>query len=278
MPNLREPNGLKKGRGLDDLEHKSLDEADYKPRLKEQQLKLLELTRTLSETKRTLIVVFEGPDAAGKGGAIKRIVERLDPRLLRVHSVVKPTAEEHLRHYLWRFWNKLPPYGQSIIFDRSWYGRVLVERVEKLAPKDALKRAYDEINAFERMLTDDGALIIKLYVHISSDEQLARFAERIRDPYKRWKISDDDVRNRENWPAYAKAADKMFEKTSTDAAPWHLVAGDHKWHARLEVLRIVTDVLKSHLDLSLPMTDMDKLSEITRRLGLEDLLPLASDP
>ena len=126
MPSFKEPYGLKKGRRLDDLEHKSIEEADYKPKLKELQLKLLNLTRELSEVKRSLIIVFEGPDAAGKGGAIKRISERLDPRLLRVHSVIKPTAEEYQRHYMWRFWNKLPPCGQTVIFDRSWYGRVLV--------------------------------------------------------------------------------------------------------------------------------------------------------
>jgi PPK2 family polyphosphate:nucleotide phosphotransferase len=261
-----------------DLKSKVAKEFDYKRELDNLQDLMVRIQGAVFQQQRRVLLVFEGCDAAGKGGAIRRLTEKLDPRGFVVHPIGPPRPDEQGRHYLYRFWRRLPKPGHIAIFDRSWYGRVLVERVEKLAPKDALKRAYDEINAFERMLTDDGALIIKLYVHISSDEQLARFAERIRDPYKRWKISDDDVRNRENWPAYAKAADKMFEKTSTDAAPWHLVAGDHKWHARLEVLRIVTDVLKSHLDLSLPMTDMDKLSEITRRLGLEDLLPLASDP
>ncbi|MCE9611212.1 MAG: UDP-galactose-lipid carrier transferase [Chthoniobacter sp.] len=244
MPNLREPNGLKKGRGLDDLEHKSLDEADYKPRLKEQQLKLLELTRTLSETKRTLVVIFEGPDAAGKGGAIKRIVERLDPRLLRVNSVVKPTAEEHQRHYLWRFWNKLPPYGQAVILDRSWYGRVLVERVEGFASDKEWKRAYEEINDFERLLTDDGAIFVKFYLHISKDEQLLRFKRREADPYKHWKINDEDWRNRRKWDEHNRAAEEMFERTSTDTAPWTVVAANYKWYARVKVVKTVVETLE----------------------------------
>lgn len=244
MPNLREPNGLKKGRRLDDLEHKSLDEEDYKPRLKEQQLKLLELTRTLSETKRTLIVVFEGPDAAGKGGAIKRIVERLDPRLLRVHSVVKPTVEEDQRHYLWRFWNKLPPYGQSIVFDRSWYGRVLVERVEGFATDKEWKRAYEEINAFEQLLTDDGAIFVKIYLHISKDEQLARFKQREADPYKHWKINDEDWRNRRKWEEHNKAAEDTFERTSTELAPWTVVPANYKWYARVKVVKTVVEALE----------------------------------
>src|ERR1700749_3986703 len=142
----------KKSFRLDDLEHKSIDESDYKQKLKEQQLKFLKLQRALSESKHTVLVVFEGPDAAGKGGAIKRLVERLDPRLVRVYSVIKPTAEEYQHHYMWRFWNKLPPYGQTAVLDRSWYGRVLVERVEGFASDAEWKRAYREINEFERQL------------------------------------------------------------------------------------------------------------------------------
>src|SRR5215207_7944924 len=207
MPTLKEPFGLKKGRRLDDLEHKSTEEEVYKPKLKELQLKLLNYTRELSEAKRSLIIVFEGPDAAGKGGAIKRISERLDPRLLRVHSVVKPTAEEYQHHYLWRFWKKLAPYGQTVVFDRSWYGRVLVERVEGFATDKQWKRAYDEINDFERLLWDDGAVIVKLYLHISKDEQLFRFKRRESDPYNQWKINDEDWRNRKKWDEHNKAAE-----------------------------------------------------------------------
>jgi polyphosphate kinase 2 (PPK2 family) len=244
MPTLKEPNGLKKGRRLDDLEHKSIDEDDYKPKLKDYQLRLLNLTRELSEMRRSLIVVFEGPDAAGKGGAIKRIAERLDPRLLRVHSIIKPTAEEYQHHYMWRFWNKLPPYGQTVVFDRSWYGRVLVERVEGFAAEKEWKRAYDEINEFERSLADDGAIIVKFYLHISKDEQLFRFKRREADPYKHWKINDEDWRNRRKWDEHNTAAEDMFEKTSTEDAPWCVIAANYKWHARIRVLKTVVETLE----------------------------------
>jgi polyphosphate kinase 2 (PPK2 family) len=244
MPTLKEPNGLKKGRRHDDLEHKSIDEDDYKPKLKDLQLKLLNLTRELAETRRSLIVVFEGPDAAGKGGAIKRLAERLDPRLLRVHSIVKPTAEEYQHHYLWRFWNKLPLYGQTVVFDRSWYGRVLVERVEGFATEKEWKRAYEEINEFERLLADDGAIFVKVYLHISKDEQLFRFKRREADPYKHWKINDEDWRNRRKWDEHNSAAEDMFEKTSTDDSAWTVVAANYKWFARLRVLRAVVETLE----------------------------------
>jgi AMP-polyphosphate phosphotransferase len=238
---LIEPFGLKNGRHLDDLDHKSIEEDDYKPKLKEQQLRLLNHQLALHDSKRSVVIVFEGPDAAGKGGAIKRVVERLDPRLLRVHSIVKPTVEEYQRHYLWRFWSKLPPYGQMVIFDRSWYGRVLVERVENFASDKEWKRAYQEINEFERLLVDDGAIIIKFYLHISKEEQLLRFKRREADPYKHWKISDEDWRNRRKWDQHNQAAEAMFEKTSTGSAPWHIVAANFKWFARVKVVKAVVD-------------------------------------
>src|ERR1700741_4853296 len=159
-------------------QNKSVDQEDYRVRLKEYQLRLLNLQRVLMDSKHSLLVVVEGPDAAGKGGAIKRLVEKLDPRTFRVYSIVKPTQEENLHHYLWRFWSKLPPYGQIAIFDRSWYGRVLVERVEGFATPTEWKRAYREINEFERLLVEDGTAIIKVYFHITKDEQLNRFRRR----------------------------------------------------------------------------------------------------
>lgn len=234
----------KKSLKLDDLEHKSIDESDYKQKLKEQQLKLLKLQRELSESKHSVIIVFEGPDAAGKGGAIKRLVERLDPRLVRVYSIIKPTAEEYQHHYMWRFWGKLPPYGQTAILDRSWYGRVLVERVEGFATDAEWARAYREINEFERLLIDDNAIIIKIYLHITKDEQLARFKRREADPYKHWKISDEDWRNRKKWDQHNAAAEDMFEKTSTEDSPWHVIAANYKWYARLRVVKIVVDRLE----------------------------------
>jgi polyphosphate kinase 2 (PPK2 family) len=219
-------------------QNKAIEQDEYKNRVKECQLKLLNLQRALIETKHNVIVVVEGPDAAGKGGAIKRLVEKLDPRTYRVYSVVKPTQEEYQHHYLWRFWNKLPPYGQIAIFDRSWYGRVLVERVEGFASLEEWKRAYREINEFERQLVDDGTLFIKLYLHITKEEQLDRFKRREGDPMKHWKITDEDWRNRQKWNEHNQAAEEMFDQTSTDSAPWNVVASNFKWYARLKVLRI----------------------------------------
>lgn len=221
-----------------------LDERDYREKLKEGHTRLLHLQRGLAEARRPLIVVVEGPDAAGKGGAIKRLVERLDPRSIRVYSIVKPTAEEYAMHYMWRFWVKLPPRGHIAIFDRSWYGRVLVERVEGFARTDEWKRAYREICEFERTLADDGAVIVKLFLQITKDEQLARFKKREADPLKRWKISEEDWRNRAKWDEHARAAEEMFRLTSARHAPWHVIAANSKWFTRLQVLRIVIKSLE----------------------------------
>lgn len=226
---------------LDELEHPSLQEADYKRALKKEQLRLLNLQMRLADSKSNVIIVLEGPDAAGKGGAIKRVVERLDPRLLRVYSIVKPTADEYQNHYLRRFWLRLPRYGQIGIFDRSWYGRVLVERVEGFATEDEWKRGYREINEFEQLLANDGSVIIKLFFQITKDEQLMRFKRREADPYKHWKINDEDWRNRKKWKEHNLAAEEMIERTSTDIAPWHVVPANYKWYARLQTLTIVAD-------------------------------------
>ncbi len=234
----------KKGLRLDALEHPAVEEADYKPVLKQAQLRLLTYQRALAEAKRSLIVVFEGPDAAGKGGTIKRMLERLDPRLLRVHSIIKPTEEEYAHHYLWRFWNRLPQYGHIAVFDRSWYGRVLVERVEGFATDKQWKRAYEEINQFEKLLVDDGAILVKLYLHISKEEQLARFKRREADPYKHWKITDEDWRNRRKWDEHNEAAEDMFEKTS-GGVPWRIIPANYKWNARVATLQIVIDALEN---------------------------------
>jgi len=232
---------------LEELEHKPISEEDYRQKLKEQELKLLGLQRRLAESKLNVMVVFEGPDAAGKGGAIKRLVERLDPRLVRVYSIVKPTAEEYQHHYMWRFWNKLPSYGQLAVFDRSWYGRVLVERVEGFATEPEWKRAYREINEFERTLADDRFVMIKFYLHIDKEEQLIRFNRRQADPYKHWKITDEDWRNRRNWDQHCEAAEEMFERTSTENAPWYVIPANYKWHARLKVVKTVADRVEKAL-------------------------------
>ena len=231
---------------LDELDQNtSVDQEEYRTKVKEYQLRLLNLQRALMETKHNLTVVVEGPDAAGKGGAIRRLVEKLDPRTFRVYSVVKPTQEEYQYHYLWRFWNKLPPHGQITIFDRSWYGRVLVERVEGFATTVEWKRAYREINEFERLLAEDGSLIVKVYFHITKDEQLERFRRREADPLKHWKITEEDWRNRRKWAEHNEAAEAMFEQTWTHYAPWTVVEANFKWYARLKFLRTTIRALES---------------------------------
>lgn len=240
---LKTPIGIKPGEGLEDIESRQIESEDYKGKLKEAQLRLLGWQRKLTESKSTVVIVMEGPDAAGKGGTIKRIVEKLDPRLVKVHSIVKPTAEENQHHYLWRFWNKLPPYGQTVIYDRSWYGRVLVERVEKFCSPAAWRRAYREINEFERQLVDDGAILLKFYLFISKEEQLSRFKARESDPYKHWKISDEDWRNRRHWKENVEAAEDMLKLTSTEIAPWHVVGANYKWHTRVKVVKAIADAL-----------------------------------
>ena len=231
---------------LDELnQDRSIDQDEYRARIKEYQLRLLMLQRALTATRHSVIIVVEGPDAAGKGGAIKRIVEKMDPRTFRVYSVVKPTQEEHQHHYLWRFWNKFPPHGQIAILDRSWYGRVLVERVEGFATPAEWKRAYREINELERLLVDDGTLIIKLYLHISKDEQLSRFRSREADPLKHWKITEEDWRNRQRWDEHNEAAEDMFEKTGTAIAPWTVIEANFKWYARLKALKATIKALES---------------------------------
>ena len=192
-----------------DLDKQIQEKSEYREKLRGLQLKLLHAQRLLQETSKNLILVFEGPDAAGKGGVIKRLTERLDPRLVRVWSVVKPTEEEKAHHYLWRFWGKLPVMGQTAIFDRSWYGRVLVERVEGFAKKEEWKRGYREIQDFERTLMDGGTILMKYFVHITKSEQLRRFERRAADPYKNWKISEEDWRNRRKWNEHILAAEEM---------------------------------------------------------------------
>lgn len=221
--------------------------SEYKEKLKSLQLELLHIQSRLRNSKRNLMLVFEGPDAAGKGGVIKRVVERLDPRLVRVYSVVKPTPEEMEHHYLWRFWNKLPKRGEIAVFDRSWYGRVLVERVEGFASKEEWQRAYQEINDFEKLLIDNGSIICKFYIHVTKEEQLSRFEAREADPYKCWKINEEDWRNREKWEDHNAAAEAMFKKTSTKQAPWNLIEGNYKWYARIKVLKLIIKYLAGEL-------------------------------
>lgn len=215
-----------------------------KDSIDELQLKMLRVQQGTWHSKARVIIVFEGVDAAGKGGAIRKVTEKLDPRGVRVHPIGPPTQEEQSKHYLYRFWQRLPAPGTIAIFDRSWYGRVLVERVEKLIPKERWKEAYSEINQFEKQLRDDGIYLMKFFLRIGKDEQLKRFEARLEDPYKQWKITAEDIRAREKWNDYQKAFAEMFEQTSTKHCSWHVIDADDKDHAREKVLSIITRELK----------------------------------
>ena len=214
--------------------------------LKELQLKMLRIQQGVWHQKKRVILAFEGFDAAGKGGAIRRLTETLDARGLMVHPIGPPLPDEQGRHWLYRFWKGLPPPGTIAIFDRTWYGRVLVERVEHLASKDAWKRAYGEIREFEKMLTDDGIELVKVFIAISKGEQLKRFEDRLNDPYKQWKLTPSDVEARAKWKHYVEAVDELFRETDVKSASWTLIPGNDKPYARREVLRAVTQSLRNH--------------------------------
>jgi polyphosphate kinase 2 (PPK2 family) len=184
-------------------------------------------------------VLFEGWDASGKGGALKRLVDRLDPRHVRVAQYGAPTEDEKRHHFLWRFWPALPGWGGLTVIDRSWYGRVLVERVEGFATHEEWSRAYAEIVDFERSLWSEGMILIKLFLHISDEEQLRRFRAREKDPLKRWKLTDEDWRNREKREQYVEAIEDMLARTDHGAARWHLIEGDSKRYARVKVMETV---------------------------------------
>ncbi len=202
------------------------------------------LTAGLLEPHQTgpgLIVLFEGFDAAGKGGAIRRLTGALDPRHVRVIPISVPTDEERRHHFLWRFWPHLPGWGEMTVFDRSWYGRLLVERVEELIDHDTVKRSAEEIVEFERSLVNDGVTIVKLWLHISDDEQLSRFNVRAKDPLKHWKLTPDDWRNRGLRPAYLDALSDLLDWTDHAHAHWDLIAAEDKHYARVAVLETVID-------------------------------------
>lgn len=225
----------------------TLDEKEYEQRLIEYQVALYALAYQVYVQQRPVIIVFEGWDAAGKGGAIRRVTEKLDPRGFVVYSIAAPKGDEATHHYLWRFWNRLPETGQIAIFDRSWYGRVMVERIEGFCSEAEWKRAYREINYFERQLTDFGTILFKFWLHIDKEEQLRRFESRSGDRLRSWKLTDEDWRNREKWDAYEAAVNEMLLKTSTIAAPWTIVEGNSKPYARIKILRTLVDKLSAEL-------------------------------
>ena len=225
-----------------------LEHSRYKTELKEQQARLNRLHRKALEAGKSLVLVFEGWDAGGKGGAIRRAVAAMDPRHVKIVRIAAPTAEERSMHYLWRFWRHVPRAGRVAIFDRSWYGRVLVERVEGFATEAEWRRAFAEINQFEHQLADWGAVVVKFWLHVTPDEQLSRFEERAATPFKAWKLTDEDWRNRLKWGAYAKAAHDMVERTSTRTAPWKLIPANDKKHARVQVVRSICEALENALE------------------------------
>lgn len=210
---------------------------EYEEQLESAQKKMFDLQQFVRAEKLKVIIVFEGSDAAGKGGVIKRMTELLDPRGFRVNAISKPNQIEKPQNYFERFFKLLPEPGAIAIFDRSWYGRVLVERVEGLIPKKDWARAYGEINAVEQMLCRDGVIVLKYFLDVSYSEQEKRFKDREKDPLKKWKLTDEDWRNRKKWDEYITAFLEMIKSTSTTAAPWNAIASDSKWFARVEILR-----------------------------------------
>ena len=225
----------------------SYTKEEYKERLQKLQKKIAVLHSELYRRRIPVVLGFEGWDAGGKGGAIKRLTEFMDPRGYVVNPTAAPTEVEKNHHYLWRFWQNMPKAGHIAIFDRTWYGRVMVERIEGFCTKEEWQRAYREINDMEAHLANSGAIVMKFWMQIDKDEQERRFKERMENPEKQWKITDEDWRNREKWDAYVLAVNEMLEKTSTKDAPWIVVEGNSKWYARIKVLETVADAMEKKI-------------------------------
>lgn len=252
-----------------DLTRHLKNQKQYRSQLEKLQDRVRRIQTSLYFIQARVIIVFEGWDASGKGGAIRRLTEKMDPRGVRVRPIGKPHPWEIGQHYLKRFWTKTPYPGSIAVFDRSWYGRVLVERVEGLASLTEWSRAYQEINDFEKLLTDDGVIIIKLFMHISQEEQLRRFGERLENPDKHWKLTPEDLRNREKAAEYLNAYDDMFDKTDTAFAPWFIVEAEHKWYARIRVLTLITEILEARLPTSPPRLTDAEIRAAKKALGIE---------
>lgn len=241
MKNSKSLSGL-----LKELKHaptEMKDKDDLVEEAKNLQLKMLRIQQAVFHKKERLIIIFEGFDAAGKGGAIRSLTEALDPRSFKVVPIGEPTEQEQGKHWLYRFWRDLPAPGHITIFDRSWYGRVLVEKVDELIKPHKIIEAYREINEFEAQLQSDGIKLIKFFIAITKEEQLERFEARLDDPYKQWKLGMADIEARKKWNKYVKAVDMMFIECGSKSSPWHCIAGNSKKYARKEVLRIVTTEL-----------------------------------
>jgi AMP-polyphosphate phosphotransferase len=249
-------------------EHPEMDFADYERRLTSLQRVLQLIQQAYLGTPERALLVIEGWDTAGKGGIVRRLGWALDPRSFKVHPIAAPDEHERAEHYLQRFWRRLPEKSQIVAFDRSWYGRVLVERVEGLATEEEWRRAYREINEFERVLVDSGIRLVKLFLHITPDEQVRRFRNRLVDPLKRWKLSYEDFRNRARRSDYEKAIEDMMEKTATKHAPWHLIPANDKSYGRIAAFRILADRLGEDVSLEPRPIDPDLLEEARRTLDL----------
>lgn len=228
----------------------SMDREHYEQRLEELSVQLVHLQQAYKLHGKRAIIVFEGIDAAGKGGIIWRLTRTLDPRGYKVWPIGPPEHEDRVHHYLYRFWKRLPEPGSWAIFDRSWYGRVLVERVNNLAAIEEWQRAYAEINEFERMLFDDGIPILKFFLVIDQEEQYKRFLSRLKNPNKRWKLTVEDIETRKKWDQYQVAYQDMLDKTSTEYAPWQVIPANNKKWARIEVLQSIYDSLSQEIDIS----------------------------
>ena len=225
----------------------SLSREEYEHALKKHQERIREIEHEIYTKRLPVIMAFEGWDAAGKGGNIKRLVQRMDPRGYEVVTTAVPNEIELKHHYLWRFWKNIPKAGHVVIFDRSWYGRVLVERIEGFCTEEEWKRAFSEINEMEEQWANFGIAIMKFWVHVSKDEQLKRFELRQKTKHKQWKITDEDWRNREKWDLYKAAADEMLYRTSTSYAPWTIIESNSKLFARIKTLETVIETLEKHL-------------------------------
>lgn len=253
---------------VDNKQYSIDDKKTYRKILKKRQKEMQRVQQAYYHQGKRAIIIFQGWDASGKGGAIRRLTEYLDPRGYRVHPIAAPSADEQGKHYLYRFQIKLPKVGTLAIFDRSWYERVLTERVEGFASDMEWQRAYQEINEYERMLTDDGVKIIKIFTHISKEEQLERFEERLRNPLKQWKLTEEDIRNREKWDEHENAINDMLELTSTEQSPWHVIPANHKWYTRIAVLETVVNALSEGVDLTPPPIDEALVRSAENQLGI----------
>jgi AMP-polyphosphate phosphotransferase len=270
MPHMKTEKFVVRGRPklADIAEHPTMEFADYERRLATLQEVLQLIQQAYLGTGERALIVLEGWDTAGKGGIVRRLGWALDPRSFKVHPIAAPNQHERAQHYLERFWCGLPLKREITVFDRSWYGRVLVERVEGLASKKEWRRAYREINEFERTLIDEGFRLVKLFLHITPEVQDQRFRDRLFNPMKRWKLSYEDFRNRARRADYESAIEDMMEETSTEHAPWHLIPANNKPYGRIAAFRILADRLGKDVTLEPPPVDAAILKEAQKTLGL----------